>query len=88
MEPANSIIYKTFKFIYNFDMAVFDIAWPPKWEKVDNDHFRAKFSECCARNGGFASANAVMDFLGQLTRSNGLKFTAAISIYCFRNNIN
>jgi len=88
MEPSNITILNAFRFIYNFDWAVFDIAWPPKWDKIDNDHFRAKFKDCCERHGNFASANAVMDFLGQLTRHNALKFTAAISIYCSRHGFN
>ena len=80
MRPENIVIKKTFEFIFNFSMDVFDIAWPTTDESILNRHLHEKFEGCCSRDG-YASANAIMSFMCELSESNRMKFCKAIDQY-------
>jgi len=83
-EKAETIV-SMFRFIYNFNPVVFDMAWDPATEKNLHDHFVAKFDGICKQEG-FASANAILRFMGALSNDNGRLFSEAIARYIEQRN--
>lgn len=67
-----------FHFIYNIPPGWIDEVWKDHWLK---DHLKKKWEGICNRHDGFASANAILAFAGDLDGENMRKFTDYIESY-------
>ena len=83
-DETSIMVLNVFRFVYNFNPVVFDRTWPPATDQIIYEHFLAKWKNICASEG-FASANALMRFLGELDKRNQHLFSKSIAEYIAEN---